>query len=118
MAERTNRRIARGAGRLLVVAAALGVAGCGTVSDYGSYGLVTQDRYDYTSCEDMRGTRATLAAREKDLIELIDKANTGGIAGAFVGATTYRSELEYTRAHLRFLARSEQAKACKPLPPR
>jgi hypothetical protein len=104
--------------RLAALAALLGVSGCGTVSDYGSYGLVTQDRYDYMTCEELRGQRGTLTNREKELAELIEKANTGGFAGVFVGATTYRSELEFTRAHLKFLTRSEQMKGCKPPPPR
>jgi hypothetical protein len=115
MAERDNRRSARRrGGRLVAIAAALGVASCGTASEYGGYGLVTQDRYDYMSCEDLRNNRVALTGREKELAGLIDKANTGGIAGVIVGATTYRSELEYTRASLRFLAKSEREKRCPP----
>lgn len=115
MAERANRgaACARGAGCLLALAAVLGIAGCGTVSDYGSYALVIQDRYAYSTCEELRNQRGTLTNREKELVELIDKANSG-FGGFLVSATTYRSELEHTRAHLKFLLKSEREKRCPP----
>ena len=92
-------------------AAALGLSGCAGVSDVGSYALVLQDRYAYSTCQEIATTRASMTSREKELVELVRKADTG-FGGVLVSVTTYRSDLAQVRAHLKFLARAEQEKNC------
>jgi hypothetical protein len=113
MAARARSRIAcaRGAGAAIAMAAGLAVAGCAGVTDAGDYAFVLQDRYAYSSCQEIATARAVLTNREKELVGLIEKAETG-FGGVLVGATTYRSDLAQIRAHLRFLARAEQEKGC------
>jgi hypothetical protein len=98
-------------GGVIGAAAALALGGCAGVSDVGSYALVLQDRYAYSTCQEIATTRGNLTNREKDLVELIQKADSG-FGGILVSITTYRSELAQVRAQLKFLARAEQEKNC------
>ena len=102
----------RGAGRLIGAAALLALAGCASVEEVGGYAFVLRDRYIANTCKEIRDTRGTYTTREKELIGLLEKAESGGIGGALVGATTYRSELAQVRAQLRALAVAEREKPC------
>ena len=92
-------------------AAALAVAGCSGVSDMASYTFVLSDRYTYNSCKEIGDIRVGLLAREKELIGLIEKADSG-LGGFIVSTTTYRSEFEQIRAHLKALAKAGREKGC------
>jgi hypothetical protein len=107
MAERANRCFACVAG----AAAALAVAGCSSVSDMASYTFVLSDRYVYSSCKEIADTRGGHVNREKELVGLIEKADSG-LGGFIVSTTTYRSELEQVRAHLKALAKAGREKGC------
>ncbi len=107
MAARASRILAAACG----AAAALTLAGCEAVSDMGSYGLVMRDRYSYSSCPEIAGTRVGALKREEELVGLIQKADSG-FGGFIVSATTYRSELEQTRAQLKALAVAAREKGC------
>jgi hypothetical protein len=72
-------------------------AACGSIGDPAGYALVTQDRYDFMTCKEIVGHRAGQAAREKQLTELIEKAETAP-GGFILGAAAYRSELVQARA--------------------
>ena len=94
------------------------LAGCEAVSDMGSYGFVMRDRYVYASCPEIASTRTGMLNREKELVGLIEKADSG-LGGFIVSTTTYRSELEQVRAHLKALAKASQDKNCDaPAPPK
>jgi hypothetical protein len=113
MAARARPRIAtpRGAGAVIALAAGLALAACGSISDVGDYALVLQDRYAYSSCQEIASTRVAQINREKELVGLIEKADTG-FGGFLVSTTTYRTELEQVRSHLRALARAARDKGC------
>ena len=107
MAARASRWIGCACG----AAAALALAGCEAVSDMGSYGFVMRDRYVYASCKEIANTGTGMLNREKELTGLIEKADSG-LGGFIVSTTTYRSELEQVRAHLKALARAARDKNC------
>ena len=65
MAARGNRHIARVRGAIFGAITALALAGCTSVSDVGSYALVLQDRYAYTSCQEIAAMRISQDSREK-----------------------------------------------------
>jgi hypothetical protein len=113
MAARARPHIATpcGAGAVIALAAGLALAGCGSVSDVGDYALVLQDRYAYSTCPEIANMRVSQTNREKELVGLIEKADTG-LGGFLVSATTYRTELEQVRSHLRALARAAREKGC------
>jgi uncharacterized protein (DUF697 family) len=92
-------------------AAALALSGCASVSDVGGYAIVLQDRYAYSTCQEIATTRTGMTNREKELVELIQKADSG-FGGILVSVTTYRSELMLVRGHLKSLGRAEQEKNC------
>ena len=50
--------------------------------------------------------------REKELVGLIEKADSG-FGGFLVSATTYRSELAMMRSHLKALAAAAREKNCE-----
>jgi hypothetical protein len=107
MAARASRWLARAAG----AAAALAVAGCSSVSDMASYTFVLSDRYVYSSCKEIADNRGVQVSREKELVGLIEKADSG-LGGFIVSTATYRSELVQVRAHLKALAKASQEKGC------
>lgn len=92
-------------------AAAVAIAGCASVSDLESYVFVLSDRYIYNSCKEIGEIRGGQLNREKELIGLIEKADSG-LGGFIVSTTTYRSELEQVRAHLKALAKAGRDKGC------
>ena len=75
-------------------------AACTT--DVAGYAVVTQDKYDIMTCKDIIDS-ATPSAREKDLSELAEKAESspGGIIASYAA---YRSDLP----------NADEAAACAP----
>jgi hypothetical protein len=120
MAARADRRFrrVRATSLLLAGVAALMLAGCASVEEVGSYAFVQHDRYDASSCQDIAGSRGNLTSREKELTALVEKAESGGLAGTLVALTTYQTELSQVRANLRFLNQAAREKNCDAPPKR
>ena len=83
----------------LTAIALLGVAcaACSGIGDPAGYSIVTQDAFDFKTCPEIIGTRNGMTAREKELTELIAKAESAP-GGIIVSYTAYRSELTSVRA--------------------
>ncbi|MEA2873171.1 MAG: hypothetical protein QOH67_3147 [Hyphomicrobiales bacterium] len=75
------------------------------------YAVVMQDKFDFMTCPEIVGHRAGLVNREKQLVDLIEKAETG-VGGFVIGALAYRSELGTVRTQLTVANRAVQAKGC------
>ena len=102
---------ARGVAQALGVACLSLLAACGTVENVGSYGIVLQDRYAYSTCPEITHMRGHWTAREKELAELVNKAESAP-GGFLVSGVGYRSELAQARAHLQFVIKAEREKGC------
>ena len=85
--------------------------GCATASDPAGFSVVTQDKYDFMSCPEIVPQRNALIVREKQLSELVSKAETG-FGGAIVSYAAYRSELAQTRAMIAAANRAAQKNSC------
>jgi hypothetical protein len=103
---------------IVVVASRIGAAAlvalcgaCATVSDPAGFSVVAQDKYDYMSCAEIIPQRNSQIAREKQLVDLIAKAETGP-GGAIISYTAYRSELTQTRALIAAANRGAQKNNC------
>jgi hypothetical protein len=107
---RAERRPLPHAARLCAALALAALAGCST--DLTSYStIVTQDKYDFLTCAQIIGNRAGLMAREKELSDLVAKAESspGGVIASFAA---YRSDLAVTRANIVAVNRAAQKNGC------
>jgi hypothetical protein len=95
------------------VLAAATLAGCG--SDGMSSVLVDPARYNGYRCSDLVGQWKTLVAREKELRNLMDKANEGG-GGAIIGTLTYRSDYQTVLEQEKVLQRTAAGEKCQLMP--
>ena len=85
-------------------------AGCAGGMDPG-YSVVSQDRFDFMTCPEIIGHRANWTAREKQLNDLAEKAESSP-GGIIVSLTAYRSELAQARTHRRVAEKAAQEKNC------
>lgn len=99
--------LARLAGALALAALS---AACAGGIDPG-YSVVTQDRFDFMACPEIIGQRNTWTTREKQLTDLVEKAESSP-GGFIVSAAAYRSELVQARTHLRLVQKAAQEKGC------
>jgi hypothetical protein len=76
---------------LALLAAGL-LAACSLGGGAGSL-LVDPSRYAIYHCNDLAAESITLAKREKELRDLMDKASEGG-GGTVIGTLAYRGDLE------------------------
>lgn len=102
-------------GRLLsaIVLAALAaglLAACSLGGGPGSL-LVDPSLYAVYHCNDLATEFITLAKREKELRDLMDKASEGG-GGTVIGALAYRSDLETVLAKERMVKRLGAEQKC------
>jgi hypothetical protein len=83
----------------LTTIALLGVAcaACSSIGDPAGYSIVAQDAFDFKTCTEIVAARGSWANREKELTELITKAESAP-GGIIVSYTAYRSELTSARA--------------------
>lgn len=96
----------------LAGAFALAVLGAACAGGFDpGYSVVTQDRFDFMECPEIIGHRNNWTAREKQLRDLVEKAESSP-GGFIVGATAYRSELMQARTHLRLVQKTAQEKGC------
>ena len=100
--------------RLVRLAGAFALAGltaaCAGGIDPG-YSVVTQDRFDFMACPEIVGHRSFSTAREKQLTELAEKAESSP-GGIIVSVAAYRSELAQARTHRRLAEKAAQEKGC------
>jgi len=86
-------------------------AACSGIGDPAGYSIVTQDMYDFRTCSDIIGTRTGTIAREKELVGLIEKADSSP-GGIIVSYTAYRSELTQVRAMHQAVDRAARLHNC------
>jgi hypothetical protein len=102
------RRVISYTGTVLLAAAC---AACTGMGDPAGYAIVTQDAYDFKSCPEIIAGRSGMAAREKELAELIAKAESAP-GGIIVSYTAYRSELTSVRAQKAAAERAARMHDC------
>ena len=85
-------------------------AACAGGLDPG-YAIVTQDRFDFMECPQIIGERTSWTAREKQLSELAQKAESSP-GGIIVSAAAYSSELTQARTSLRLVREAAERKGC------
>jgi hypothetical protein len=74
--------------------------------------VVSQDRFDFMACPEIISGRNNWAGREKQLTELVEKAESSP-GGIIVSVTAYRSELAQARTHRRLAEKAAQDKGCE-----
>ena len=109
------------AGRSLRPALALAfattmLAGCGsTYSDGVGSLLVDPSKYDGYGCKDLIGQLTGLNTREKELRNLIDRADQSA-SGVVIGAMAYRSDYQTVLEQKKVLQRAAAEKKCQMAP--
>ena len=107
---RHARRSCGGLSRLLLCVAAAALAGC---TDGAGSLLIDPGRYTAYHCNDLAARWKELVKREKELRDLIDRADQGG-GGAVIGSLAYRTDYESVRSEERLLQRTAAEKNCNP----
>ncbi len=106
------RQAVRGAFVCLLIT----LGGCSTSLDLTT--LYSQPgKYDYLRCEDIKGNLTASVAREKDLVELANKANQE-VAGPAVSAAVYAADLAQVRADTKLLRQAAKDKNCPDVEPK
>jgi hypothetical protein len=98
-----------------VLLAAAALAGCSTSDGVGAL-MVDPGRYEGYNCKDLVGQWNGLVSREKQLRDLIDKADES-TSGVVIGALAYRSDYETVLEQKRVLRRTAAEKKCQLTPP-
>lgn len=75
------------------------------------YSIVTQDKFDFMTCRDIVAHRAALIGKEKELSDLVEKAESSP-GGILVSVAAYRSELVSARTLLSVANRAARDKGC------
>ena len=75
--------------------------------------MIDPGRYSAYHCNDLAARWKVLVAREKDLRELMDRADQGG-GGAVIGSLAYRTDYESVRSEEKLLQRTAAEKNCNP----
>jgi hypothetical protein len=96
---------------LLVCSFAVALVGC--TNGAGSL-LIDPGRYDAFHCDDLAARWKVLVAREKELRDLMDRADQGGGGGAVIGSLAYRTDYESVRSEEKLLQRTATEKNCSP----
>ena len=84
----------------VLVLAASALAGCSTTDTLDSM-LVDPSRYEGYNCKDLGNQLQTLNKREKDLRNLIDRADESA-SGVVIGAFAYRTDYQTVIADKKF----------------
>ena len=92
-------------------------AACAGVSDPVGLASVTQDKFDYSNCQEILANRTMYTNRTRELQDLVSKAESSP-GGMLVGYTAYRSELVNSRAQLAAAERAARLKNCAAGKPR
>jgi hypothetical protein len=94
--------------------AALALGACSTASMDKVYTpgfWVEPGKYQFLKCPDLAKKATADAAREKELVGLMDRANQESV-GPFVNLMVYRSDLEQVRADQALLQQTAHEKGC------
>jgi hypothetical protein len=76
--------------------------------------FVQPGKFHFLRCQDIAQRSAGLAARERELSSLMERASQSA-AGPIINATVYAADLEQVRADQRLLWRTAQEKNCEAL---
>ena len=113
---------------LLLIAAAVPLAGCASTADPLGSLTASPGQYDYYDCPAIKVAAKGIVSRRHELAGLIERANRGP-AGGLVSATTYEPEYVTLRGKMDELRRVAAEKHCgfdpaqlqpdlpKPIPP-
>ena len=96
---------------VILVLAASALAGCSTMGGLDSM-LVDPSRYEGYNCKDLANQMQGLDKREKDLRNLIDRADES-TSGVVIGALAYRTDYETVKADKKALRRTMAEKKCQ-----
>lgn len=88
------------------------MGGCAGSDLIGSQ-LVDPARYDGYRCNDLVREWGSLRTREKELRDLIHRADDGGVTGAVVGTVAYRSDYEAVLERQKILKRDAKEQNCE-----
>jgi hypothetical protein len=102
-----------GVKKLTIICVAAFTGGCASgdldaVSPYAEPG-----KYDFLDCTSIDQNMKAASAREKQLTELMTRAQEG-VGGGIVNAVVYQDDLNITRARLRSLRKAAESKQCPP----
>jgi hypothetical protein len=104
--------LVQAARRALAVALAAFCGACAGFDPVG-FAVVAQDQYDFLTCPQILDNLKAQINREKDLKELIAKAESGP-GGIIVSYAAYRSELATTRGRIAAANRAVLKNGCNP----
>jgi hypothetical protein len=105
-----GQRRSLGLRKLVPMAFALALAGCGLTGGGTGTLIVDPSRYEGYHCNDLAGQWNGLLARQHELQSLMDKAGDGG--GALIGNMTYRADYETVLGEQKVLQRTAAEKNC------
>lgn len=108
-------RFSRRMDRAAVVTAALLLGGCAQSLDLGIL-YASPGKYDYLRCQDLPQRLSAALDREKQLSELIARANQG-TGGAVVSQAAYSADLAQAKAEQRTLRQAAVDKNCGSIEP-
>jgi hypothetical protein len=97
---------------LFVTVGAGALGGCAGSDGVGAL-LVDPARYAGYRCKDLIGEWTNLTTQEKQLRELINKADEGGATGTVIGAVAYRSDYETVLEREKVLQRTAAEQNCE-----
>lgn len=95
-----------------VLALALVLPGCASMSDDVSLAFADPARYDLYDCKQLEPERRRLAARTAELQGLMAKAETGA-GGAVVAEVAYRNDYIATRGQAKLAENAWQKNHCR-----
>jgi hypothetical protein len=103
--------------RVLLIMAMLTppLCGCAANLDLGIL-YAAPGKYDYLRCEDLPSRLAGALAREKQLIDLMNRANQD-VAGPIVSVVAYSADLAQVRADQKILRQAAIDKKCGSIEP-
>jgi hypothetical protein len=87
------------------------LGGCAANVEVADTLFVQPGKYRFLRCQDIEQRSASLAARERELTSLMERAGQSA-AGPVVNAMVYAADLEQVRADQRLLWRTAQEKNC------
>lgn len=99
---------------VMLALAAGALAGCSTTDGLDSM-LVDPSRYEGYNCKELAGQLQNLDKREKDLRNLIDRADES-TSGVVIGAFAYRPDYQTVIADKKVLRRTMTEKKCQLTP--
>ena len=96
-------------GAAVLIAAPLG--GCATSLNVVGDPFVAPAKFQFLRCEDIAKRLATAQTRERELRDLMDRANTG-VGGSAVNILVYEPDLQTVQSELRQLRATAVEKQC------